>query len=87
MKLLTMDRALLRRRILRINVMAGLLVFAVAVYMSITGEYNNLTDRKTAEALFNYIALGGLLYAAASWIFCVMSKPFWFPVAGKSENK
>ena len=86
MKLLSMDSAILRRRILRINVLAGLLVFMVAVGLSITGEYSSLADRKAAETAFNYMALGGVLYAASSWIFCVMSKPFWFPDTGKSEN-
>ena len=87
MKILSIDGAVLRRRILRVNVLAGLLIFAVAVGLSITGEYSSLADRKAAEAAFNYIAMGGLLYAASSWIFCVMSKPFWFPVASKSENQ
>ena len=86
MKLLSMDSAILRRRILRINVLAGLLIFVVAVGLSITGEYSSLADRKAAETAFNYTALGGVLYAASSWIFCVMSKPFWFPGMGKSEN-
>lgn len=87
MKLLSIDGAVLRRRILRINVLAGLLIFAVAIGLSITGEYSNLADRKAAESAFNYIAMGGLLYAASSWIFCVMSKPFWFPAVSKNENQ
>jgi len=87
MKLLSIDSAVLRRRILRINVLAGLLIFAVAVGLSIIGEYSSLADRKAAETAFNYMALGGVLYAASSWIFCVMSKPFWFPDTGKSENQ
>jgi len=29
--------------------------------------------------MFSFTAIGGLLYAAFFWIFCVMSKPFWFP--------
>lgn len=86
MKLLSIDGAVLRRRILRLNVLTGLLVFAVAVSLSITGEYSNLVDRQAAETAYNYIALGGILYAASSWIFCVMSKPFWFPVTNKSNN-
>ena len=87
MKLLSMDGAMLRRRILRMNVLAGLLLFAVAVGLSVTGEYSNLADRKAAETAFNYIAMGGLLYAASSWIFCVMSKPFWFPATGENKKQ
>lgn len=83
MKLLPMDRALLRRRLLRINVLLGLLVFLVAFGMNISGEYGSLGELKEADTMFNIIAIGGLFYAASSWIFCVMSKPFWFP---QSDN-
>ena len=86
MKLLSMDKALMRRRLLRINVFLGLLVFVVAVGLSITGEYSSLTERQAAETVFNYVALGGMLYAALSWMFCVMSKPFWFPLTGKKSK-
>ena len=85
MKLLPIDRALFRRRLLRINVLAGLLIFAVGVGLTLTGEYSSLADRKTAETFYNYIAFGGLGYAAFSWMFCVMSKPFWFPTMVKSK--
>lgn len=78
-----MDRAVLRRRILRINIALGLLVFLLAFGLNIAGEYNNLGELKAADTLFNYVAIGGLLYAAVAWIFCVMSKPFWFPVTDK----
>ena len=85
MKLLSMDRALLRRRLLRVNVFLGLLVFVVAFALSISGEYASLGERKAADTLFNYAAIGGLLYAAFFWIFCVLSKPFWSPFTGKLE--
>ena len=85
MKILSMDRALLRRRILRTNVILGLLVAIVAIALSITGEYSNLADRESAESVFNLIALGGIIYAAFAWMFCVMSKPFWYPVSGKNK--
>jgi hypothetical protein len=82
-----MDKALLRRRVLRFNVLLGVLVFAVAVAFSITGEYSSLAERTEAESLFNFIALLGVGYAAFSWIFCVMSKPFWFPLTNKGNNQ
>ncbi len=85
MKLLSMDRALLRRRILRFNIIIGLLVFVAAVALNISSEYNNLNELKAANAMFSFTAIGGLLYAAFFWIFCVMSKPFWFPFAGTLE--
>ena len=84
MKLLSMDRALFRRRILRTNIFMGLLVFVVAFGLNISGEYGSLGELKAADTLFNYAAIGGLFYAAFSWIFCVMSKPFWFPFTGKN---
>jgi len=86
MKLLSKDRAILRRRILRLNIVLGLLVFIVAFVLNITGEYNDLAARQSAESILNNAALGGLLYAAFSWIFCVMSKPFWFPVTGSKSQ-
>lgn len=79
MKLLSMDKALLRRRVLRINIILGLLVFAAAFILNISSEYNNLGELKAADSMFGLIAISGLLYAAFSWMFCVMSKPFWFP--------
>ncbi len=85
MKLLSIDRALLRRRILRMNILVGLLVFAAAFVLNISGEYSNLSELKDANAMFSFIAIGGLLYAAFFWIFCVMSKPFWFPFADTLE--
>lgn len=83
MKQLSMDRALLRRRLIRINIVLGLLVFLLAFGLNISGEYNNLGELKAADTLFNIVAIGGLLYAAVAWIFCVMSKPFWFPFSDK----
>ena len=82
MKVLSMERALLRRRILRMNIAIGLLIFFAAFGLNISGEYSNLGELKNADSMFSFIAVGGLLYAAFSWIFCVMSKPFWFPFSG-----
>ena len=87
MKQLSMDKALVRRRILRINVGLGLLVFTMAFFFMVTGDYSSLSERKAADSLLNYVALGGVLYAAFAWMFCVMSKPFWFPSMSKSEKK
>lgn len=84
MKQLSMDKALLRRSILRVNIVLGLLVFVVAFGFNISGEYSNIGELKAADTMFNYAAIGGLLYAAFAWIFCVMSKPFWFPLTNKN---
>lgn len=79
MKLLSMDKALLRRRILRVNILLGLLVFFMAFIVNVTGEYSSAAELKAADTLFNYVGIGALLYSVMSLVFCVMSKPFWFP--------
>ena len=79
MNVLSMDKAITRRRILRVNIILGLMVFIIAFGVNISGEYSNLMELKAADAVFNYIAIGGVLYSAISFIFCTMSKPFWFP--------
>ncbi len=57
MKILTMDKAVLRRRILRFNILLGLLVFVAAIALSLTGEYASLVERQEAESVFNMIVL------------------------------
>ena len=79
MKLLPTDKALVRRRLLRANIILGILVVFIAFVVNVTGEYSNLSEFRAADTIFNYVAIGGLLYAASSFIFCVVSKPFWFP--------
>jgi len=82
-----MDAALLRRRIFRVNILLGLLVFVAAFVLNISSEYSNLGELKAANTTFSLMAIGGLVYAAVFWIFCVMSKPFWFPRTGTLKVK
>jgi len=79
MKILNKNKALLRRRVLRLNILAALIVLAVSVFMIITGEYSSLEERKAADSIYNILAIGSLIYMAVVWISCVMTKPFWFP--------
>ena len=79
MKILNKNKALLRRRVLRLNILAALIVLAVSVFMIITGEYTTLEERKAADSTYNILAIGSLIYMAVVWISCVMTKPFWFP--------
>lgn len=79
MKILSTDNALRRRRLLRYNILAALLVLVVSVYMIITGEYSSLQERQSADAIYNILAVGSILYMAVVWVSCVMTKPFWFP--------
>lgn len=84
MKLLSMNKALSRRRLLRINVALGLIVVLIAFAMNITGNYSSLEEIKAADSMFNVIALAGILYSVSSLMFCIISKPLWFP--GKSTK-
>ncbi len=84
MKLLSVDKALRVRSLLRLNILFAFIVFAVSVYLILTGDYSSLQERKATEPVYNFIAIGSLVYMAAAWISCVMSKPFWFPT--KSNN-
>jgi len=79
MKILSENNALRRRRFLRLNILAALVVLIVSVFMIATGEYSSLQERKAADAVYNILAIGSILYMAVVWISCVMSKPFWFP--------
>ena len=83
MKILPVKQALQVRRLLRVNISLGLGLFALAFILMVSGHYENYVARQTADALYNKLALGGLLFAAINWMGCVMSKPFWFPGAKK----
>ena len=79
MKILSENSALRRRRFLRFNILVALIVLIVSAFMIITGEYSTLQERKSADAIYNILAIGSIIYMAAIWISCVMTKPFWFP--------
>ena len=51
----------------RANMVVGIVAFAVAVYLMITGEYANLFMRLQTETILDRVAIGGLLYTAAFW--------------------
>lgn len=85
MKQLPIDKALRVRRLLRLNIFLAFVVFALSVYLMLTGEYSTLQERKAAELVYNLMAIGSLVYMAVVWISCMMSKPFWFNA--KSENQ
>ena len=79
MKILNENKALRRRRFLRFNILAAFVVLSISILMIITGEYSTLQERKSADAIYNILAIGSIFYMAAVWISCVMTKPFWFP--------
>lgn len=84
MKILNENKALRRRRFLRLNILAALIVLIASAYMVITGEYSTLQERQSADQIYNILMIGSILYMAAVWISCVMTKPFWFP--GQSSD-
>lgn len=83
MKMLPIDKAMLRRRLLRMNILIASLVFLTSFVLTITGEYSTLQERQAADNIYNTLMVGSLLYMAGTWLFCVFSKPFWFPVSKK----
>ena len=85
MKQLPFDKALRVRHLLKLNILLAFVVFALSVYLMLTGEYSTLQERKAAELVYNLMAIGSLVYMAVVWISCMMSKPFWFNA--KSENQ
>ena len=62
-------------KLLRTNMFLGVILFAIAVYLIITGEYVNLAMRESAEAVLNALAIGGLLYTAFNWFLDLALNP------------
>jgi len=79
MKMLSSKGAILRTRILRLNILLGLIVLITTFFMMMTGEYSTLAERKDADQMYNLIMIGSILYMAAVWFGCVFTKPFWKP--------
>jgi hypothetical protein len=65
----------LRRLILATMLLAGV-VLVTAIFLTITGTYENYPARLAAEAVLNRMALGALLTLVGSWYVHVFSKPF-----------
>ena len=79
MKILSENKALRRRSFLRMNILIALFVFIASAFMVVTGEYSSLQERQSADQLYNILMIGSIVYMAAVWVSCVMTKPFWFP--------
>ena len=79
MKMLSSKHATLRTRILRLNILLGLIALMTSFFLMATGEYSTLAERKEADQLYNLIMIGSLIYMAAIWFGCVFTKPFWKP--------
>jgi len=86
MKLLPPNQSLRRRSFLRFNILLGIAVFLVAFYMIATGDFSSYKESQVEVTMYNRIAIGGLLYSAFFWMYCIMSKPFWFSPFKKSKK-
>ena len=79
MQMLPINKALHRQSLLRINILIAALVFVVSFFLMITGDYATLQERHAADKIYNLLILGSVLYMVGIWMFCVFSKPLWFP--------
>lgn len=62
--------------VFRLNMLAGLIVVVVSIYMLITNHYDNIQHRIATESVLNRVSLGGFLYLVVFWYICYFSKPF-----------
>ncbi len=60
-----------------LNMALGVLVFTVAVYLMITGEYDNLLLRQHAEAVLGKVEIGAPLYMVLFWYLDRFFRPLW----------
>lgn len=67
------------RRVFRANMLLGAVVFAVSVYMIVTGQYENLAARLAAETILDRTAIGSLIYVVLFWYLEMFSIPILFP--------
>ncbi|MDH5435621.1 MAG: hypothetical protein OEX83_02570 [Gammaproteobacteria bacterium] len=63
------------RKLMRLNVFFGLILFAAMFFLIVTGQYENLAARMETENLLNAFAIGGLLYSALFFILCRFTSP------------
>ena len=65
------------QKVLRVNMLLGLIVTVASTYMIITGTYDNIQQRESQELLLSVIALAGLFYTFVFWLACVFRKQFF----------
>ncbi len=68
-----------------LNMALGALVFAVAVYLMVTGEYDNLLLRQHAEALLGKFEVGAPLYVVLFWYLDRFFRPLWFSASAQTH--
>jgi hypothetical protein len=63
------------RKVFLLNILLGIAVTAIALYMVITGEYSNLAERKDVEGTLNMVSLFGFIYATGAWYGYIFFTP------------
>lgn len=66
-----------------LNMALGALVFAVAVYLMVMGEYDNLQLRQHAEALLGKLEVGAPLYVVLFWYLDHFVRPLWYSASAQ----
>jgi len=66
------------RKIFRANMVIGLIVAIIATYFIITGTYENIQARETAEMTLSWVGIGGMLYLVGFWYMCVFKNHIFF---------
>ncbi|MCW8854812.1 MAG: hypothetical protein OQK72_08945 [Gammaproteobacteria bacterium] len=69
------NRARKLHRIFQLNIIAGVLIFAISCFFMITGEYESLAMRQQAENMLNLLGLGSMLYAVGFWYLTMFASP------------
>ena len=72
MMLLPVDKALRVRSLLRLNILFVFILFALSVYLILTGDHSSIQERKATEPVYNFIEIGSPVYMAAAWISFVL---------------
>lgn len=78
------QRPRLFRHFLQANMLFGLIVLIVAIYSTITGQYDSLVLRQQAETTLNLLAIGSLIYIVIFWTLGIFSKPY-LPVKNMAD--
>lgn len=72
-------------RFARVHMLVGLAILTGAMFLVITGKYENLASRQHAESLLHTLALAGLLYTVVFWCLKQFVRPL--PVAGRCRAR
>jgi len=65
------------KRIFRLNMLVGLSITTIAIYMIITGSYDSIQARQSNEMILGWVAIAGLLYSVSFWFACMFRKQFF----------